>query len=491
MTDHRPRALPTAQEVFEALPPPWVEPDARARIRTANTAAGRRIAALDDDPTGSQTVHGIDIVTAFEPAQYEAALARPGSTCFVLTNTRSLPQATAAQLTHRIGRDLFELARHLDAPIEVLSRSDSTLRGHVVAEVRALDTARTEILGRGFDGVLLIPAFFEAGRFTVADIHWARVGGELVPAGRTEFARDASFGYTSCDLRDFVVEKSGGTLDRSQIRGISLEDIRLGGPQRVTEILRGVSGGAFVVVNAAAYADLEVLVLGALLAEQAGSRFLYRVGPSFPQVLAGLTPRPPLTAADLWPAGHPGGHGLVVVGSHVDLTGRQVDVARARGGLAEVELDVPALTDPQLLERHVTDVARQVHDALGCCDVLLCTSRTLHRGADAEESLAISRTVSDAVVDVVTAALAARPSWMIAKGGITSHDVAVRSLRTRRAHVLGQALPGIVSIFQPVEAAPDAIGMPYVVFPGNVGDDDSLAHVIDLVTGRRPGRSVT
>ena len=88
--------------------------------------------------------------------------------------------------------------------------------------------------------------------------------------------------------------------------------------------------------------------------------------------------------------------------------------------------------------------------------------------------------MSTAVIEVVRAALAAKPSWVVAKGGITSHDVAVRGLGIRRAEVLGQLLPGMVSVFQPVEAAPEAVGMPYVVFAGNVGDEHTLANVIDL-----------
>jgi len=39
--------------------------------------------------------------------------------------------------------------------------------------------------------------------------------------------------------------------------------------------------------------------------------------------------------------------------------------------------------------------------------------------------------------------------------------------------------------FQPIDAAPEAVGTPYVVFAGNVGDDNTLADVIDLFTGRR------
>jgi hypothetical protein len=43
----------------------------------------------------------------------------------------------------------------------------------------------------------------------------------------------------------------------------------------------------------------------------------------------------------------------------------------------------------------------------------------------------------------------------------------------------------MVSVFRPVEAASEAVGTPYVVFAGNVGDDETLADVVDLFAGRR------
>src|SRR5512141_1454955 len=80
---------PSAEEVLADAPPVRHEPGARERIRSAHAAAGRRIAVLDDDPTGSQTVHDVSVVTVFETDEYAAGLAAPGSTCFILTNTRS------------------------------------------------------------------------------------------------------------------------------------------------------------------------------------------------------------------------------------------------------------------------------------------------------------------------------------------------------------------------------------------------------------------
>ena len=261
-----------------ALPPVRVEPNARQRIKKALADSGRRIAVLDDDPTGSQTVHDVAVVTVFDPDEIAAGLGGRGSTCFILINTRSMGEADAVALNTRVGCMLFELSRRLDAPVDVISRSDSTLRGHVIAEVTALDAVRREVLGRGYDGVLLIPAYLEAGRFTAGDVHWARVGGEPQPVGETEFARDATFGFSASNLREFVAEKSGGTIRPDQVHSITLDDIRIGGPQRVAEVLAEVTDATFVVVNAVEYADLDVVVLGLLDAQAAGKSFLYRTG---------------------------------------------------------------------------------------------------------------------------------------------------------------------------------------------------------------------
>jgi uncharacterized protein YgbK (DUF1537 family) len=401
------------------------------------------IAVLDDDPTGSQTVHDVAIVLALD----DDALRMDGDTTFFLTNTRSLPEHEAAALTERVARRLLEQ----DPDVEIVSRSDSTLRGHVLAEVEAIERARRAVTGSGYDGVLLIPAFFEAGRTTRDDIHWA---GD-VPVGETEFARDATFGYTASNLREFVAEKCGDVATTS----LSLDDIRAG---RAGERLRDVTG--WTVVNAENYDDLDAVVEGI---RESGRRFVYRTGPSFVRALARIAPIDALTAADIWPDGRPDGHGLLVVGSHVGLTTRQVE---ATTGLYELELDVTAL-DPE-------SVGRRAREALAERDVLVYTSRVLHDGG-----LPFARDVSRAVTDVVKTALEAEPAWVIAKGGITSHDVAVRGLGIRRAEVVGQLLDGMVSVFRPVDADPRAVGMPYVVFAGNVGDEQTLAEIVDRFRG--------
>lgn len=193
--------IPSAVEILSAAANQVTISDARARIRSYNSRTGRRFAVLDDDPTGSQSVHDVSVVTVLEPDEYARGLAAPGSTCFIWTNTRSLAEADAVALNTAAGEALVALTSELGEPVDVVSRSDSTLRGHVLAEVRALDAVRAAAYGHGYDGVLLVPSYFEAGRFTAGDIHWAVVQGEAVPVGDTEFANDATFGYTSSNVR--------------------------------------------------------------------------------------------------------------------------------------------------------------------------------------------------------------------------------------------------------------------------------------------------
>jgi uncharacterized protein YgbK (DUF1537 family) len=65
--------------------------------------------------------------------------------------------------------------------------------------------------------------------------------------------------------------------------------------------------------------------------------------------------------------------------------------------------------------------------------------------------------------------------------------VATGGLGLRRAEVAGQLFPGLISVFRPLDAAPAALGKPYVVFAGNVGDDDTLADVVAILNGAGEG----
>lgn len=464
-------------ELLAGLPP--VREVAAAEVAAA-VAGGPRIVLLDDDPTGTQTIADIPVLTSWTVDDLRWALRQDSNAFFVLTNTRSLGADDAAERNRQIVRALAEAARAEGTDYVLTSRSDSTLRGHFPLEMDVLSDELTAVGAGETDGVVLVPAYIEAGRYTVGSVHWMRTADGMLPVGESEFARDATFGYSASRLPEWVEEKTGGRVSADDVLRVTLGDLRIGGPDHVADMLGRLTGGRTATVDAVCDDDLRVLALALAQTEQRGVRLLYRCGPSFVRARTGQPAHPPLTAAALGPA--PARHGLVVVGSHVGLTTRQLDRLRERGGIAEYELDVHALLDPRQRDAHIADVARACAEAMTERDAVVRTSRTVVTGTDADDSLSIARAVSSALVETVRAVTAVRtPAFVVAKGGITSSDTATEGLEIRRAWARGTLLPGIVSLWEPVDGRTP--GVPYVVFAGNVGDDDALVAALEVLRG--------
>lgn len=456
-------------DLLASLPHEWAE-DLLPKIRRQVNLSQRKVVVLDDDPTGTQTVHGVPVLTQWPVETLCAELENDLPALYLLTNSRSLPLAQAESMNAEIGGNLVEAAGQANRDFVVVSRSDSTLRGHFPGEVKALAGA----LKQNFDAWLIIPFFLEGGRYTINDIHYVAEGDRLVPAGQTEFARDAVFGYQASNLRQWVEEKMRGQVKAEAVASISIEDIRLGGPNAVTERLGGLARGSMCVVNAASMRDLKVFTLGLLMAEARGQRFLYRTAASFVQVRSGLAPRPLLTRAD-FDLSEPAG-GLFIVGSHVPRTTSQVNELLAQRRVVSLECRVEAVLDDSRRDDEIGRLARQAdHTLRDDKDVMVYTSRQLHSGEDAGTSLSIGKQVSEALV-AITRAISTRPRYLLAKGGITSSDVATHGLGVKRALVLGQILPG-VPVWQLGEESRYP-GLTYIVFPGNVGGPEALVNIV-------------
>jgi uncharacterized protein YgbK (DUF1537 family) len=466
----------TSESALLAGYPPEV-PVPASEVAASVAASGRTLVVLDDDPTGTQSVADLPVLTRWSVADLRWALAQDAPAVYVLTNTRSLDPEEAAARNREVVANALAAAD--GRALGFVSRSDSTLRGHfpLEPEVIAEELAR---VGVRTDGVVIVPAFPDAGRVTIGGTHYMRgEGGSLVPVAETEFAQDATFGFTRSHLAEYVEEKSGGRYAARDVVVLDLGVVR-GGADGIADALDGVSGGVPVVADVVTENDLRALALGLAEAERRGKALLYRVGPPFVRGRIGQEARAPLTAEEAY-GGAPGpGGGLIVIGSHVGLTTRQLDALReGRPDVRTVELHVPQLLGdaPAELDAVVGDVVAGLADG----DVVLHTSRALVRGDSAAASLRIARTVSAALVEVVRRTLAQRPPrFVIAKGGITSSDVAGEGLQIRRAIVRGPMLPGIVSLWEPVDGP--ARGIPYVVFAGNVGDDRSLLDVVRVLS---------
>ncbi len=425
-----------------------------------------KIIVLDDDPTGSQTVHSCLLLTRWDSATLRQALLDDAPLFFVLTNTRGMDAARAAAVTREVCGNLRRTLADLAAlgrtfqPI-LVSRSDSTLRGHYPVETDVM----AEELGP-FDAHFLIPAFFEGGRFTRDGIHYLMVEGRPMPVAETEFARDSVFGYRHSFLPDYVEEKTAGRIRASAVEHFSLADVR----GDIGERLMAMADNRCCVVDAESQADLNRFAEEVRVATLRGKRFLFRSAASLLTALARLPPQPvpPEAMRAFVRAGRPG---AVLVGSHVHRTTAQLDRLLAQDGVAALEVEVDRIAgERDALLADLRARATAAH-ARGLTPVLY-TSRGERRFADAAARLAFGETVSALLMDLVRG-LPDSLGFLISKGGITSNDVLADGLALRAARVLGQILPGCSVVRCPDDHARFA-GLPVVIFPGNVGDDDAL-----------------
>ncbi len=463
-------------DLFAALAPEWNDPGLFAAIQKEIQRSGRKVVVLDDDPTGTQTVHDLNILTGWSVERLRTEFAGSDSTFYVLTNSRSVPRDQAHAMNVEIATNLARAARETGREFDIISRSDSTLRGHYPAEMDALAETLERETGTRFDGHIIIPFFAEGGRFTVNDIHWVQDGGMLVPAAQTEYARDPAFGYTSSNLREWVEEKTAGRHHAADVVSIPLDVIRRGGPDQVAQILGAVRGGAPVILNCVSYRDLEVFVAGLLRAEANGRRFLFRAAAGFVKVRGGISDQALLTAPQLYHKGRSTHGGLVVVGSYIQKSSAQLTAVQGLGDVVSVELNVTRILDPSSRATEISSAAQAIDDAIARGRTgLVFTSRAHVTGGTKDETLRIAQAVSSALVEVVQQIQVA-PRFVVAKGGITSSDTATRGLGVQHARVLGQIAPGV-----PVWRLEDESrfpGVPYIVFPGNVGAVETLAQVV-------------
>ena len=456
-----------------------------------------KIIVLDDDPTGSQTVHSCLLLTRWDAATLQTALLDDAPLFFVLTNTRGMDAERAAAVTRQVCQNLKLALADLAAGGRIInpmlvSRSDSTLRGHYPVETDVM----AEELGP-FDAHFLVPAFFEGGRFTRDSVHYLVVNGVPTPVHDTEFARDSVFGYHHSYLPDYVEEKTRGRIQAREVERFLLAEVRdgLGLPtpslpasgegrggentQSLTHRLLALSHNRCCVVDAETQPDLNQFAVRLKAAAAQGKRFLFRSAASLLTALAGLPPQP-VAAGAMARYVRGGRPGAVIVGSHVKKTTAQLAKLLLRPGIMPLEVEVDRiLTERTALLDQVLTRAADAH-ARGLTPAIF-TSRVERQFPDQAARLAFGETVSAFLMDVVRG-LPPTLGFLISKGGITSNDVLSDGLALTTARVLGQILAGCSVVRCPADH-PRYPDLPVVIFPGNVGDDDALATVYRRLAG--------
>lgn len=433
-----------------------------------------KIIVLDDDPTGVQTVHDIYVYTKWDYDTILEAFCDGNRTSFILTNSRSLTSKETRDLHREISIAINKASETTGKGYFVLSRSDSTLRGHYPLETEVLELN----LNEDFDGEIIIPFFLEGGRYTFDDTHYVVQGNELIPAGETEFAKDKTFAYSNSNLKKWIEEKTEGNIKEDEVCSISLEQLRNMDYVGIVTVLRSAKDFKKIIVNAISYYDVKVFASCLMMVMKEGKRFISRCAASFVRVIGGVSEIPLLTKKDIVPfALHYGG--LVIAGSHVSKTTEQIESLLCLDNTVGIELNQHLVMDAEMFERERKRVIQKARDAIISKNTAVVFTRRERfdmNSGNKEDELVLARKISDAVTSIVSD-IGICPGYIIAKGGITSSEIGTNALKCKKAFVLGQIRKGV-----PVwKTGEESIypNVSYIIFPGNVGDKNTLKDIVE------------
>lgn len=438
----------------------------------------KKLVVLDDDPTGVQTVHDVSVYTDWEEESIRKGFEEKEAMFFILTNSRSFSVEETTKVHQDIAARVAKVARELGQDFMIISRGDSTLRGHYPLETQLLADGLTKNEGVVIDGEIICPFFPEGGRYTMDNIHYVKEQDNLVPAGMTEFARDKTFGYKSSDLTEYVEEKTEGKYHKEDCITISLDELNALDVQEIKDKLMSAQNMAKIIVNAVSYADLKVFCAALVLAMKAGKHYMARTAAAFTKVMGRISDQPLLGRAQL--EGDTKNGGIVLIGSHVKKTTDQLNCLKKLDGQADfMEFQVNTVFEENGLEKEVERTVKAAEEKiLSGRTVVIYTSRQLlaPENMTPEEKLHISVKISNAVTSII-GKLSVKPKFIIAKGGITSSDVGTKALRVKKARVMGQVKKGIPVWMTGEESK--FPGMPYIIFPGNVGEVSTLKEIVE------------
>ena len=446
-------------------------------------ANNKKIVVLDDDPTGVQTVHDISVYTNWDKDSIRQGFEEENNLFYVLTNSRGFTEEQTTKAHHEIAEVVDEVARETGKEYIFISRSDSTLRGHYPLETQLLKADYEKNTGKTIDGEIMCPFFKEGVRFTIDNVHYVKYGEELVPANETEFAKDKTFGYTAYTMPEYIEEKTKREYKAADVTCISLEDIHNMDIDKIEAQLMGVTGFNKVIVNAVDYADVKVFCTALYRAMAKGKVFMFRTAAAIVKVMGAVTDQPLLTREQMVVKETTNG-GIVVVGSHTEKTTKQVECLKELKDIEFIELDATLVKDDDAFEAEVSRCLAREEECIRAGKTVCCyTTRALITAdtGDKEDELRLSVKISDAVQSLV-GRLSITPSFVIAKGGITSSDVGTKALEVKKANVLGQIKPGI-PVWQTGEESKFPL-TPYVIFPGNVGEISTLKEAVEVLVNK-------
>ncbi|UUX33537.1 four-carbon acid sugar kinase family protein [Fundicoccus culcitae] len=430
-----------------------------------------KIIVLDDDPTGSQTLSDVPIYTAWDENTLRKAFKETSPMFYILTNSRALSKKETIKVHSDIMHNLTIIGKSLSSKFLIVSRSDSTLRGHYPIETQIISEFIPDL-----DGEIICPAFIESGRVTIDNVHYIMENNILLPVNKTEFAKDNTFGYENANLIDYIKEKH--EREDISIESISLDNLRSFNESEIMNILINISNFGKIIVNAENYLDLKIFVLFLFKAINKGKKFVVRSAASIVKLL-GIQFSDNIINDITQDSKNKNG-AMYIIGSHTNLTTRQFSRLKKIKDIYCIELDVKKFLSKKEKKGYIEQISKLIDKHIfNNTTVVIYTQREVIVGNNKEESLLISIEISDSIQQIVQK-LSVKPRYILTKGGITSSDIAVKALGVKKAMVMGQIIKG-VSVWQ-LGSESKFRKIPFIVFPGNVGNEWSLVEIYNKLS---------
>ncbi len=450
------------------------------RFLDAQKKLNKKIIVLDDDPTGVQTVHDINVYTNWDLKSIEQGFEEENNMFYILTNSRGCTENETINLHQEIAKNIIAASKKKKKGFILISRSDSTLRGHYPLETEILKKVIETNSETRYDSEIIIPFFSEGGRYTIDGVHFVREKELLMPVAETEFSKDKTFGYENSNLAAWIEEKTKGEYLSNSVKKITLKMLRERDYNSILTILNTTKGFNKIVVDALNYDDIKMFTTCLIESINEGKNYMFRTAASFAKIIGGITDKDLLTHDELFQENNNGG--IVVVGSHVKKTTEQIEFLREKyDTLAYIEFDVHKILSSTNIDQEINKYIEYIenHIKKGITTIIYTTRKIMDAHlADKQKVLMISIMVSEALAQVISK-LSIRPKFIVAKGGITSSDIGTKGLGVHKAKVVGQVIKG-VPVWQ-LGSESKYPNLYYVIFPGNVGQKNGLVEVLDKI----------
>ncbi len=438
-----------------------------------------KFVVIDDDPTGSQTVHDCLLLLKWDYSTLVKGFESKSNLFFILANTRSLSENDAKLTIEEICKNIKAViaSQFYEEEIIFISRGDSTLRGHNYLEPSSLNSC----LGP-FDATFHIPAFIEGKRLTINGSHFV----DKTPINKTIFARDKIFGYETSNVKDLLFQKSKSQINIEHIQNLLLSDIKILNDDEnniVFKKLKNLNKNKHVIVDVENYSQLNkfALVIKKLTKQK---KFLFRTAASF---ISSISEKKSVSQSEIFFSNLRIRNkeksflpGLIIVGSFVELSTIQLQNLLEISNCNPIELDVFEffkITSSENYQKQrnlfKNKFLKEIRFSFekGKTPVLFTSRKFM--SLDYTEQFNFYNSLSCFIAELV-ADLKYEIGYLISKGGITTNMILSNGLNADYVYLEGQILTGISVVTHNLK---NDEKLPIVTHPGNIGTKDSLVNI--------------